>query len=141
MSAKTALVVINEAIADVKTTADAAYSASNPPPVASVVFTAAYNAASGDHTAINADLNDGKCVLFLNSTSSPHVNETYTDTVFASPTDGDTFRVGNVSSTANHLNTITLNDGTADVAIIAPGEFVRLVWSDANTLWLKVQGV
>lgn len=141
MSAKTALVVINEAIADVKTTADAAYSASNPPPVATVAFTATYNAASGDHTAINADFDDGKCVLFLNTTSSPHVNETYTDVVFASPADGDIFRVGNVSDTAHHERTITLNDGANNIAIIAPGEFVRLVWSAANTLWLKVQGV
>jgi hypothetical protein len=79
--------------------------------------------------------------LFNNNTSSPHTTQTYTDSVFASPTDGKTFRVGNISSTADHRNTITFNDGTADVAIVAPGEFVRLVWNNGISTWLKVSGV
>ena len=141
MSAKTVIVAINEAIADVKTTADAAYSPSNPPPEASVVFgSVAYSGDIADHTAPNADLTSGKVTLFTNETTSPHGTMTYTDTVFASPADGDTFRVANLA-TLDNKNTITFNDGTADVAIIAPGEFVRLVWNAGVGKWLKVSGV
>lgn len=150
MSANTVVVAINTSIAtltaDVATlTTDvaAAYSPSNPPPAAAPqAFGAAIYAGDiSPHTAPNADLTAGKVTLFENTSSSPSVNQTYTDVIFASPTDGKTFRVGNLTPIGENNHTITFNDGTNDILVVAPGEFVRLVWNSGVNQWLKVQGV
>jgi hypothetical protein len=141
MSAKTVVVVINESIATVASDLATLSSTVSGIPGALVFGTVAYEGSISPTTAPDADLTDGKVTLFINTASSPYGNETFTSTVFASPSDGDTFRLGNLADTAHHQNTITFNDGTTNILILAPGEFATIRWSNGLSQWLKISGV
>ena len=141
MSAKTNVVLINEALAVLTTDVATNTAAIAAIPGALTYGTVAYEGSITPHTSPNADLTAGKVTLFTNTTSAPGGNETYTDALFATPSDGDTYRFGHIGDPTVATNTITFNDGSINILILAPGEFVTMRYSSGLSQWFKITGV
>ena len=136
MSVATPIQNLRTSLAAVKQTADAAYSSSNPPPPgAAVAITASFTSLVDDaKTALTA----GKLVPFRSSDGSGDIN--IADSFFQTSTDGTTFRIYNAND-FGATGALTINDGLADIAVIAPKEVVRLQFSTALGAWVKINGL